>query len=264
MITSKIIQPNISNNYWTWIKTLVLLLFCISIKAQNYDCEIFHSNGSHYLLSVKSINELGLIDSANGYIAYKNIDSLITNSESFLKNVQALQNVKYYKNKSNNFVIFFDKSVYKSKDEPTFIDLHSIIFLNSISFNFLSFQFQYKLSFLPSLYQKIILSGGNTFTNPNYYSINFGYGLGVGLPVTKFDMQFWLNCTSSTLYTITDENLYSLEDKTQFFFSIINYFNLNHIGNLQLGIGLNLYMNQFEIENKKAQFSIQAGLNFTL
>jgi hypothetical protein len=242
----------------------VLFLICISVQAQNYNCEIFHSNGAQYFLNIKSINELGLIDSANSYIAYKNIDSLITNSESFIKKVQVVQNVNYHINESNNFVVLFDKSIYKSKVEPTFIDLHSMIFLNSISFNFLSIQFQYKMSFLPSLYQKIIISGGNTFTNPNYYSLNFGYGIGVGLPVTEFDIQFWLNCTSSTLYTITDANLYSLEDKTQFFFSIINYFNLNHIGSLQLGIGINIYMNQFEIENKKSQLSIQAGLNFTL
>jgi hypothetical protein len=250
------------------MKRLFILLFLLeisnSIQAQNYNCKIFYSNGSSYFLNIKSINELGLIDSANNYIAYKKIDSLITNSESFLENIQVIDNIKYYINEGNEFVIFFDKSLYNSKGEATFIDLHSMISLNSISFNFLSVQFQYRFSFLPSLYQQIIISGGNTFTNPNYYSLNFGYGIGIRLPVTEFDMQFWLNCTSSTLYTTSSGDSYSLEDKTQFFISLMNYFNLNYTGSLQLGIGINLYMNQFEIENKKSQLSIQAGLNFSI
>jgi hypothetical protein len=250
------------------MKHLLLLSFVIvishSIQAQNYNCKIFHSNGSHYFLNIKSINELGLTDSANNYISYKKIDSLITNSASFLEKVKIIQNVKYYLNKNNEYVIFFDKSFFKSKDEVTFIELHSMISLNSISYNFLSVHFQYKFSFLSALYQKVLISGGNTFTNPNYYSLNFGYGIGVRLPIKEFDIQFWLNCTSSTLYTTSSEGLYSLEDKTQFFISVLNYFNLDNIGNVQLGIGLNLYLNQFDVENRKQQLSIQAGVNIAI
>lgn len=250
------------------MKHLFLLLFLmfisISIYAQNYDCKIFHSNGSQYFLDIKSVNELGLIDSANNYISYKIIDSLITGSELFLEKVQAVQNVKYSINDDNQFVITFDKSIYKSKDlGPKLIDLHSMLSLNSISFNFLSFQLQYRFSFLSSLYQKVIISGGNTFSNPNYYSLNFGYGVGLRLPISEFDSQLWLNCTTSTLYS-TSNGTYSLEDMIQYFISVINYINLNNYDSLQLGIGLNLYINQFVIEDRKPQFSIQVGLNLAL
>jgi hypothetical protein len=142
--------------------------------------------------------------------------------------------------------------------------LHSMISINSLSFNFLSVQFQYRLSYLPKLYQKIFISGGNSFSSPDYYSMNFGYGLGIQLPVESVAVQLWLNCTTSTLYTVTSESGYAFKDLIQFSFSEINYFNLNGNGNIQLGVGVNLYVKQFEVEGRKTQLSIQAGVNFAL
>jgi hypothetical protein len=242
---------------------LLSIVICITVSAQEYNCKIFHSNGSQYFLKINNVNELGLIDSANNYLAYKNIDSLITSSKLLLEEIQTIQKVEYSINSNNDFVITFDKSIYGSKDLTSRLtDLQSMVSVNSISFNYLSLHLQYKLSFLPFLQQRVIATGGNTFSKPNYYSLNFGYGVGLKIPVKEFDLLFWLNCTLSTLYSYSDDNGYSLDDMTQFFVSTIYQLNLNNNGSIQLAIGLNYYVNQFVVDDQKQQVSVQAGLNF--
>ena len=72
----------------------------------------------------------------------------------------------------------------------------------------------------------------------------------------------WINCTLSTLYSNSDGNGYKLEDMTQFFVSIIYQLSLNNNGSIQLVFGLNYYVNQFVVDDKKKQFSFQAVLTF--
>jgi hypothetical protein len=249
------------------LKSLFLFLLTIftsiSVFAQDYNCKIFHSNGSQYLLKIKTVHELGLIDSADNYLACKNIDSLIISSKLLLEEILSIQKAEYSINSNDDFVITFDKSIYKSNDLVSGLtDLQTMVSLNSISFNYLSLQLEYKFSNLLFLCQRVIATGGNSFSEPNYYSLNFGYGVGIEMPVNEFDLLFWFNCTLSTLYSYSDDNGYTLEDMTQFFISMIYQLNLNNSGSIQLAIGLNYYANQFVVEDKKQQLSIQAGLNF--
>ncbi len=244
---------------------LLFFLFSISLSAQNPDCKVFHTNGVSYNLNITSVNELGLIDSSGRYIGYKSIDSLTTKSETLVQKIDSIFNITHSKNNTGEYVILFDRTIYETeKHTPTLFDEHTMISLHSTVYSFLSVQFQYRFTFLPELYQRILMSGGNTFTQPDYYSLNFGYGVGFKLPAKLVDIQLWFSITTGSLYTTSKSGKYDVDDLTQYYFSLIGFFDLDEAKIYQLGVGTNLYLNRFEVENKKQQLDIQAGINIAL
>ena len=108
------------------------------------------------------------------------------------------------------------------------------------------------------------MCGGNSFSQPNYYSLNFGYGLGFKLPAKLVDLQLWFSLTTGSLYTTTKPDLYAVDDLTQYYFSLLGFFDLDDTKKFQLGVGINMFLNRFEVENKKRQLDIQAGINIAL
>lgn len=244
---------------------LLFFLFPILLWAQNPDCKVFHSNGTSYNLNIISVNELGLIDSSGGYIAYKSIDSLITNSESLFQQIDSHFSITHSKNNSGEYVILFDRTIYETeKHIPTMFDKHTMISLHSTDYCFASLHLQYRLTFTGELYHRIILNGGNTFTQPNHHSLNFGYGLGFKLPAKLVDIQLWFSFTTGSVYTTAKSDLYKVDDLTQYYFSLLGFFDLDDAKKFQLGVGFNIYLNRFEVENKKRQLDIQAGINVAI
>ncbi|MCP5060852.1 MAG: hypothetical protein GY936_00095 [Ignavibacteriae bacterium] len=241
----------------------VLLFMNTILWAQAYDCKIYHTNGTTYSLNIISIQSLGLIDSSNAHISYKHIDSLITNSDELIKILKKNQEVISLKKRDNKYLVVFNKAIFKLTSTPLefMYDFRTNISLSTMTYNYLSLQIQYKFGFCPSLLQKLIFSSGNTFANPNFYSLNVGYGTGIKLPISELNFEVWLNFTESTLFKNYQNGGSSFEDRFILFIDGLNYFSLSKDESFQLGVGFSYYLTQFMVNKNTQRFVFKISLS---